>query len=58
MAAKTTSEARKNINKIKDDIAYDQYVLGQIETKKGINSPEYKAKANKIKEFENEKNKK
>jgi len=37
MAAKTTSEARKNINKIKDDIAYDQYVLGQIETKKGIN---------------------
>jgi len=50
MAAKTTSEARKNINKIKDDIAYDQYVLGQIETKKGINSPEYKAKANKIKD--------
>jgi hypothetical protein len=50
MAVKSSSEIKKNIDKIKDDITYDQYLLGQIETKYGLDSPEYKAKANKIKD--------
>lgn len=45
---KTPQQIKRDIADAKEDIKYAQYTLGQIETRKGIDSPEYKAKADEI----------
>lgn len=45
---KSPEQIKKDITSAKDDIKYAQYTLTQIETRKGIDSPEYKAKADEI----------
>jgi len=45
---KTPEQIKRDIANAREDIKYAQYTLTQIETRKGIDSPEYKAKADEI----------